>query len=507
MTFKINIKNTFKKSIIFFCYFFAFLLILSTIWVKKNFGEVSFDQILYHVNFGAENFLESDKSLVFNFIKNTVFVSGILSLLIYCLQHFYVQIKDILLRIKNLLISLPSLKTSLAYLHFNKLPYTLLAFSLIFTAYQYSFISYLNDYVFSHHEDFYAQHYIDPKTVTIKTTHPRNLILIYVEALENSYEKADLFRLNLIEHLQPASIGGVSFNQQSQLPGTGWTMAGITATQCGIPLKTALGGDHDEGKHKVLEKLENFLPNITCLGDILKDNHYTNIFMGGASLKYAGKGEFFGSHGYDELYGREEILTAYHHKIATNQWGVYDDDLFKFAEKRVEELIAKQKPFNLTLLTVDTHLPKGHLSKTCKDRGVDDFKGIVKCTSEITAEFIFDLEKKGYLKNTTVVIMGDHLAMMNPEFKKLQKVKHRTIFNNYVFLNSSLKKNRDAFIHFDHFPTILDSIGLQVEGGKLGLGISGFYDGKLPDFDARFDEYNKNIMRGSVKYQSFWDKN
>lgn len=491
----------------FILYLLAFFLIFSTSWVTKNFGEVSFDQIIYHLNFGAENFLESDQSLVDDFIKKAVVVPVLLSLTI-CLIHCYLkEIIAVFNQTKSLLLKVVTNRRGFALLSVNRLPLTLLVFSIGFVGYQYSFITYLKDWLSNDGNDFYTKNYIDPGTVNIHINQPKNLILIYVEALENTYENQDLFRLNLIEHIQPAAVGGVSFSGQRQLPGTGWTMAGITATQCGIPLKTALGGDHDEGKHKVLEKLKDFLPNTTCLGDILKKNNYTNVFMGGASLKYAGKGLFFSSHGYEELYGREEILAAYHHKIPTNPWGIYDDDLFAFASQRVDTLIKQNKPFNLTLLTVDTHLPKGHLSKTCKDRGVAEFKGIVKCTSEMISAFIFNLEKKGYLDNTTVIVMGDHLAMMNPEFKKLLKVKHRYIFNNYIIKNNMLKKNREDFIHFDHFPTILDSIGLQVEGGKLGLGTSGFYDGKLPNLSDRFNQYNKNIMRSSKKYQEFWQNN
>lgn len=82
--------------------------------------------------------------------------------------------------------------------------------------------------------------------------------------------------------------------------------------------------------------------------------------MGGASLEYAKKGNFFRSHQYHEVYGREEwqrlkIFSSDFHKLGG--WGLYDDSLFRQAKDKVLELHKTKQPFNLTMLTVDTHMP------------------------------------------------------------------------------------------------------------------------------------------------------
>ena len=45
-----------------------------------------------------------------------------------------------------------------------------------------------------------------------------------------------------------------------------------------------------------LEGLKTFLPNAKCLGDVLKENDYKNIFINGVSLNFVGTGLFFKNH-------------------------------------------------------------------------------------------------------------------------------------------------------------------------------------------------------------------
>lgn len=492
-----------KLSLQFLIFFIGTFVFLSTKWVTKNFGEVTIDQIIYHLTFGADNLLDSDKKLVEDFYSYCVYKSLFFTFLIFLIHNYHQQIRRLFRAIADYLAQKHYYQKLSSFLSAIPLSVAFLMFAILFASFKYSAFSYIKDQLGNFGEDFYATHYIDPDSVQLKEDNPKNLILIYVESLESTYQDANLFETNLIESVQTSQIGGISFAKQRQLPGTGWTMAGITASQCGVSLKPKIGGG-DKFKNRILEDMDTFLPNIKCLGDILKTHHYKNVFIGGASLKFAGKGQFFQTHGYDETYGREEFIEMNHHKIPVNNWGIYDDDLLNFAKHKIDELASQPRPYNLTLLTLDTHQPEGHLSQTCSHRGVKEFKGIVRCTAEMIAELNRYMNEKGYSKDTTIVIMGDHLVMMNPEFKNIIKSPNRFVFNNYISPDTSLKKNRDEFVHFDHLPTILDSIGLKVEGGRLGLGLSGFYEGALPPLKNRFEELNKNVLRASARYQDFW---
>lgn len=504
---KINITNFLTK----FCiYFIAFFINFSVRWVSRNFGEVSFDQILFHIQLGVSNLSESDPALIVDFHQRAIYIPAALALGFALIHSFYLGIFNFFKWLYTLLQAAAKkahLSSALSpkFLHLH-----LLIFAFLFASFKFSIPTFIGDQVFRPKQDFYSVNYVSPNTVELIGNNQKNLILIYVESLENTYSRSDLFKSNLIRRLQPNYLGGISFDKQRQLPGTGWTIAGIIATQCGIPLKSSLGGEGVNAKpdNKVFTRSATFLPSAVCLGDILKEKGYINIYMQGASLGFAGKSTFFNSHGYDEIYGKEEFLQL-DNKIPLSTWGVYDDDLLKFAKKRIDELESKpNQPYNLTLLTLDTHQPVGHLSRTCAQRGVKKFRGIVRCTAELVSELTEYIKEKGYLENTSVIIIGDHLAMTNPEFDKIKAIKDRTVFNNYITNNSSLTKNRDEFLPFDHFPTILDSIGINVSGGKLGLGVSGFGPrGRIEKSSQdRFNRMQKNILRYSETYQKFWEK-
>ena len=84
------------------------------------------------------------------------------------------------------------------------------------------------------------------------------------------------------------------------------------------------------------------------------------------------------------------------------------------------------------------------------------------------------MKKSGYLKNTNVVILGDHLFMASSRKQKsLHFANERYIFNRF-FTEDKLVKNRDEMLSFDMFPTILYSLGFSFERGQLGLGYSGY---------------------------------
>lgn len=492
--------NLSKLTTIFFDFLIIFLtlfVLFSVRWLNKNFGEISFDQVLFHLSFGMENLEETDKELVKSFYEKCIYKPFFITSFAFIITYNFEKIKSYVASIFHKINSI-----------YKKIPILLrpsvffLLASVIYALNNFSFMTFVKDSFFTPYKDFYADLYRFPEKVSIEENNVKNLVLIYVESLENTYENDTLFDNNLLQSINPELLNGISFRNQKQLPGTGWTMAGIVATQCGIPLKSMLGGG-DKLKNRLYEDNKNFLPNAKCLGDVLKLHGYKNIFYQGAPVEFAGKGNFFLSHGYSEVKGKTEFLKE-SPKLPINNWGLYDDDLFEIAKRKIDSLEKDGSRYNLTLLTVDTHQPEGHISSTCRQRGVKEFKGIVRCTAEQIGEFIDYMDKKNYLQKTTVVVMGDHLAMTNPEFSKILKSPNRTIFNLYVSRINTLEKKRDSFVHFDHFPTILDSIGLNVEGGMLALGISGFSSQNTINDAERFKLLQDNVLRKSEIYKQFW---
>jgi len=64
---------------------------------------------------------------------------------------------------------------------------------------------------------------------------PRNFIFIYAESLERTYFDEEVFP-GLIKNLRNLEVESIAFSNIGQYPETGWTIAGMVASQCGLPL-------------------------------------------------------------------------------------------------------------------------------------------------------------------------------------------------------------------------------------------------------------------------------
>ena len=325
----------------------------------------------------------------------------------------------------------------------------------------------------------------------------RNLVLIYAESLEQTYGDSALFGRDLLADTR--RLGGISFPSYRGAKGANWTIAGMVATQCGVPLRTYAETDvRRRGSAKA------FLPGATCIGELLQAQGYENVFMGGAPLSFAGKGSFLRDHGYAERWGRDEWEDAGATAAEFNEWGLYDDRLYARAKTRLERLHASGRPFNLTLLTLDTHNPHGFLSPYCKSLGARAFDDIVACASRQIADFVAFMEQKGYLENTTVVVLGDHLALRNPSFDKLQEAgADRRVFNLFI-TGPGARPMRDELLPFDVYPTLVEMLGTQVEGHRLGLGYSAIAEVQAPPYDEHDDNSSLAALRGSAAYDALW---
>lgn len=500
-------KKTIKKTAIettkLSIYWLSFSLLLNGLWIEKNFGEPSFEQVLYHLQFGSDGLIQADSTLIKSYIKNCLIYPILPALIFYSYEKFITSVDSIGLKAtaqnifkfaKHLPLHTLMFIHKVSSLAFKiKIPLILILVSTIFLLTKIAFWTHLDNLRTT---SFVVQNYIHPNNISSPNI-KRNLVLIYVESLENTYSSKAIFQEDLLSSVNSKTLNAISFENFRQA-GAIWTIAGIVSSQCGFPLKTVIQGGNELGQN-----VKQFLPGAICLGDILKDQGYKNIFMGGASLSFAGKGKFLSHHGYTELYGSEEWKKLGEKNFSG--WGLYDDDLFKQAKKKISELEKQRAPYNLTMLTVDTHHPSGHISQTCKRKGVKDFVGIMKCTSDLLSDFVAFMSINGYLENTNLVIMGDHLAGGNPVDEKLILEDDRTIFNKFI-VPKNLVKNRDQIYHFSIFPTILYSLGFRFENNRLALGASGFGDldpnFKLDNFDHK--EISRILSKHSSVYLKLW---
>lgn len=317
----------------------------------------------------------------------------------------------------------------------------------------------------------------------------KNLVLIFLEGLETIYTNDELFP-GLTPNLNALGSEGLQLSNMQQVEGSGWTMAGLVSSLCGTPLlyEASLSGN------EVL--FSKLLDRATCLPDVLQVAGYEQVFMGGASLEFAGKGGFLREHGYDETLGSDQLIPQLENPAYVNGWGLFDDSLFSFALERFEELAASPDPFNLTILTVDTHHPSGDPSASCSEySGIDNsILHSVHCTDYLLGAFIDQLKQHPSYENTLVVLASDHLAIRNNAFPLFPMNFQRRLYFNV--LNADAEIESDLFATpLDIAPTVLDLLDVEADISFLaGLNLV-----EATEDEAERDTYDPDRMN-AIRY-------
>lgn len=465
-------------------YFVAFFLLGFARWLNASFDSPTIDQILYHLHYSDGMGIDIGRIFLWTFVMECL-VFPLAFAIAAGVLHGMLLVKSNRTGAVHWRamagVALPSLSLCAGM---TALMMQLSAFSWI--GYQFA-------------EDRFARHFVDPKQVAVQPLpgKTKNLVLIYVESLEETYGDTRVWGRDLLQPLR--GLGGVSFADFRSAPGTNWTIAGMVATQCGVPLRVVSQRDVRQGDASE----PAFLPGATCLGDILHRHGYRNVFLGGAPLSFAGKGKFLRDHHYDITYGREEWVKEGVPESSLGEWGLYDDELYARAKVKLKELHESGRRFNLTLLTLDTHNPHGFRSPGCRERGLKSFEDIVACASFQAADFARFIEQSGYLKDTSVVIVGDHLAVSNPVYDALRKIENRRIYNQFIAQEAPVK-NTEAILPYDLYPSILELIGFTVPDRRLGLGYSAFGAASGAQAVDRLDDLALPSLSGSSSYARLW---
>ena len=354
-----------------------------------------------------------------------------------------------------------------------------------YTIYKYKTIKQSNDFL---------KYYKLPE---IKIKKKMNIVYIYAESLERTYFNNEIFP-NLVENLKEIQKQSIDFTNMSQPAATGWTIGGMVASQCAIPLFSKSGGNSMGGS-------DQYLSGATCLGDILKDASYNLSYIQGASTKFSGKDKFYNTHKFDEIYGRDELLDTLEDKSYVNGWGLYDDTVFDMAYDNFEKLSKRNEPFELLVMTLDTHHPNGHISKTCKEKnllygnGSNEILNAVKCSDYLISKLINKIKNSQYAKNTIVILASDHLAMRNTATNLLNKGTRRDLFliidpNNKDYIRIDKKA-----LPFDITPIILDRLEVDVD---FGLGRNLF---KRDSLAVKFENIDTELYSWRDEVLKFWE--
>lgn len=483
-------------------FFVSFLLAFFTIWLNEKLGEIPFDQLLFHILVSSEG---TNRDVFYTFFKD--FLPFLLIYILFSNQFFKeVPLISIRLAKKEVEFSIfPfKIKNQKIYIFLSSI---IFFFIIIFTMFKLHVFGYIENQL--NLSKLYEENYIFPSDVNLVfSENKRNLIYIYMESMESSYANYKLANgevVNLIPNLTNLANLHINFSNNtglggaSQAPGTGWTIAGIVAQTAGIPLVIPIDSN-------LLSNYEKILPNIITIGDILESQNYNQAFLLGSNAKFGGRDTYFKDHGNYEIL--DYIYAKKTGKIDKDYlvfWGYEDKKLFEFAKDELMKLSKKAEPFNLTILTVDSHFYDGYLDDECDLKYDSSYANAIYCSDKKIGEFIEWASSQDFYTNTTIILAGDHLTMNNNFFNAdTSRSIYSVIINSDTFSNNI--KNRE-FTMFDMFPTTLASLGVKIEGNRLGLGVNLFSNEKtLTESLGKETFYNQLLLKSKLYNKFFYNK-
>ena len=356
--------------------------------------------------------------------------------------------------------------------------------------------------------DFVGKHYASPEDTKISfPENKRNLIYIFLESMEMTYadkNNGGIFDQNTIPELtilaqenEDFSGAQTTLNGGISLSGSTWTIGAMFAQTSGLPLKSNVYNDMDTQ--------DSFFSGVITLGDILEEEGYNQELMVGSDASFGGRALYFKGHGdydiwdYNTAVEEEKISSDYY-----VHWGYEDQKLFSYAKEELERLSSEDKPFNFTMLTVDTHFPLGYVCDLCSDEfGDDQYANVMACSSRQVAAFVEWIKEQDFYDNTTIVITGDHPTMNGDFTSAADKDYVRKTYT--AIINSSTEKECDEtrlFSTMDLFPTTLAAIGAKIEGNALGLGVNLYSDRQ-----TLLEEYGMEEVESELnKHSAFLDR-
>jgi len=489
------IRLVFYILIILFSLFFYF----SIKWLDLYYKGISIEQIIFHIRMPLEGTGKELLISYYSFVIKPVFIIIINYICLMVLLNKY----NIHIKTKDRNIDFSAVLIKEFTFIINILSVILLLITIDKLVYQYDFINYFKNTLDT--TDFYEKEYINPASVKYNFPEKkRNLILIFLESIESTFfsiTDGGSFNEEIIPELKKLARENIHFSNTQllggayQVSGTGWTVGALVGHTLGIPLNIPIHGNAYEG-------YKTFLPGAIGLTDILAQAGYQQRFLIGSDKKFAGRDTLFQTHG-------NVIIKDYNHykdigKIPNDYhvwWGFEDEKLFLFAQEELQELAKSNQPFNLMLLTVDTHHVGGYICRLCKNEFSEQYKNVLRCASKQVYNFVKWVQSQPWYENTTIVITGDHFYM-DGTFIPLNA--RRSIYN--VYINSVIEpkeKNNRIFSAFDTLPSILDCMGIQYNANGLALGRSLFRNTKtlLEIYDISY--LNSEIIKKSKVYESF----
>ncbi|WP_081674161.1 LTA synthase family protein [Butyrivibrio sp. VCD2006] len=473
-------RNIIKNLILTIILAIPFLLMFTSLWFFNTWNTMTVNELMFNVKMSLSG---ASHAMIKLFIMRAFLPTCVAALVLFLFLTF---VKKEALGGKRVLIAIAASVAALIA-------------ALTYTWIQLDMSSYIDQQL--HASTFIKDNYADPHEVKIEFPEKkRNLVYIYLESTEvtdTDKEHGGGFEKSRIPELTDLALQNEFFGEGTDklnggysMPGTDWTMGAIFAQSSGLPLQISIDANS-------MSEQETFFPTVRALGDVLKDEGYHQEYLCGSNATFGGRELFFKTHGdfdiVDYPYAKAQGWIPEDYGV---WWGFEDEKLYEYAKNRLTELSKSDEPFNLTLLTVDTHFEDGYVCRLCEDEFDDQYSNVFSCASRQAVEFVNWIQEQDFYENTTIVLVGDHPTMDADFCAMIPEDYTRTVYT--CFINPGVSKQlgeKRAYTTFDMYPTTIASLGAKIEGDRLGLGTNLFSSEKtlleINEMDTMTSELNR----------------
>jgi hypothetical protein len=213
-----------------------------------------------------------------------------------------------------------------------------------------------------------------------------------------------------------------------------------------------------------------------CLPKVLREAGYATAYIQAAPLGFMLKDQFMPKAGFEELIGDPWFKRSY----ARTDWGVDDKAFFEQALERVLELHASERPFFATLLTVGTHHPYTLPDAVPGEGASSAHERAFRWADEALAAFVAEIDRRGVLRDTVVIITSDESAGLVQTDGAIQRLLSQSWSFVVVMLPEPRAKRIDTpYAHVDTALSVLDLLGMEAKAKRF-LGRSWFREYDRP---------------------------
>jgi hypothetical protein len=213
-----------------------------------------------------------------------------------------------------------------------------------------------------------------------------------------------------------------------------------------------------------------------CLPGVLREAGYATAYIQAAPLGFMMKDQFMKKAGFEELIGDTWFGQSY----ARTDWGVDDKAFFEQSLGRVLELHGQERPFFATLLTVGTHHPFTFPEAASAPGARTRQERAFRWADDALAEFLSQLEARGVLRDTVVIITSDESAGLVKAASPTQKLLSQSWSFAVVMMPEPTRKRIDTLhAHVDTALSVTDLLGLGPEAERF-VGRSWFREYDTP---------------------------